>query len=57
MRIDNATGAGSVADYKGNEPIYVTDETPMLPLQQQSDRATTYQAKQEGNTVVLNRWN
>ncbi|EFY38602.1 flagellar protein, partial [Salmonella enterica subsp. enterica serovar Montevideo str. 531954] len=23
VRIDNATGAGSVADYKGNELIYV----------------------------------
>ncbi len=25
VRIDNATGAGSVADYKGNELIYVND--------------------------------
>ncbi|WP_366537283.1 hypothetical protein, partial [Salmonella enterica] len=26
VRIDNATGAGSVADYKGNELIYVNDK-------------------------------
>lgn len=31
VRIDNATGAGSIADYNGNELIYVNDKTPTRP--------------------------
>ncbi|ECM4889132.1 autotransporter outer membrane beta-barrel domain-containing protein, partial [Salmonella enterica subsp. enterica serovar Kentucky] len=56
VRIDNATGAGSVADYKGNELIYVNDKnsTATFSAANKADLgAYTYQAKQEGNTVVL----
>ncbi len=31
VRIDNATGAGSIADYNGNELIYVNDKTATRP--------------------------
>ncbi|EHC94628.1 putative autotransporter/virulence factor, partial [Salmonella enterica subsp. enterica serovar Rubislaw str. A4-653] len=56
VRIDNATGTGSVADYKGNELIYVNDKnsTATFSAANKADLgAYTYQAKQEGNTVVL----
>ncbi|EGL5061383.1 autotransporter outer membrane beta-barrel domain-containing protein [Salmonella enterica] len=56
VRIDNATGAGSVADYKGNELIYVNDvntDATFSAANKADLGAYTYQAKQEGNTVVL----
>lgn len=56
VRIDNATGAGSVADYKGNELIYVNDvntDATFSAANKADTGAYTYQAKQEGNTVVL----
>ncbi|HFL5519115.1 TPA: autotransporter outer membrane beta-barrel domain-containing protein [Salmonella bongori] len=56
VRIDNATGAGSVADYKGNELIYVNDVNTNATFSAANKAdlgAYTYQAKQEGNTVVL----
>ncbi len=31
VRIDNATGAGAIADYKDKEIIYVNDITPTQP--------------------------
>jgi outer membrane autotransporter protein len=56
VRIDNATGAGSVADYKGKELIYVNDtnSTATFSAANKADLgAYTYQAQQQGNTVVL----
>jgi len=56
VRIDNATGAGSVADYKDNELIYVNDKnsTATFSAANKADLgAYTYQAEQKGNTVVL----
>ena len=56
VRIDNATGKGSVADYKGNELIYVNDQnsTATFSAANKADLgAYTYQAKQVGNTVVM----
>ncbi|WP_369462750.1 autotransporter adhesin EhaB [Citrobacter braakii] len=56
VRIDNATGAGSVTDYKGNELIYVNDKnsTATFSAANKADLgAYTYQAQQQGNTVVL----
>jgi outer membrane autotransporter barrel domain len=56
VRIDNATGAGSVADYKGNELIYVNDKntTATFSAANKADLgAYTYQAEQVGNTVVM----
>ncbi|EGX8423331.1 autotransporter outer membrane beta-barrel domain-containing protein [Salmonella enterica] len=56
VRIDNATGAGSVADYKGNELIRVNDvntDATFSAANKADLGAYTYQAKQEGNTVVL----
>ncbi|MBJ8399325.1 autotransporter outer membrane beta-barrel domain-containing protein [Citrobacter sp. SX206] len=56
VRIDNATGAGSVADYKGKELIYVNDvnTTATFSAANKADLgAYTYQAQQQGNTVVL----
>ncbi|HHK9582213.1 TPA: autotransporter outer membrane beta-barrel domain-containing protein [Citrobacter braakii] len=56
VRIDNATGAGSVADYNGNELIYVNDtnSTATFSAANKADLgAYTYQAQQQGNTVVL----
>lgn len=56
VRIDNATGAGSVANYKDNELIYVNDEnsTATFSAANKADLgAYTYQAEQKGNTVVL----
>ena len=56
VRIDNATGEGSVADYKGKELIYVNDQnsTATFSAANKADLgAYTYQAKQVGNTVVM----
>lgn len=56
VRIDNATGAGSIADYKGKELIYVNDKnsTATFSATNKADLgAYTYQAQQQGNTVVM----
>ncbi|EFH5089302.1 autotransporter outer membrane beta-barrel domain-containing protein, partial [Escherichia coli] len=56
VRIDNATGAGSIADYNGNELIYVNDKNSNATFSaaNKADLGTyTYQAEQRGNTVVL----
>ncbi|EEW6416895.1 autotransporter outer membrane beta-barrel domain-containing protein [Escherichia coli] len=56
VRIDNATGAGSIADYKGNELIYVNDKNSNATFSAANKAdlgAYTYQAEQRGNTVVL----
>ncbi|HCB1647497.1 autotransporter outer membrane beta-barrel domain-containing protein [Citrobacter freundii] len=56
VRVDNATGAGSVADYKGKELIYVNDvnTTATFSAANKADLgAYTYQAQQQGNTVVM----
>ena len=56
VRIDNATGEGSVADYKGKELIYVNDKNSKATFSaaNKADQgAYTYQAQQEGNTVVM----
>ncbi|CAM6305196.1 autotransporter adhesin EhaB [Escherichia fergusonii] len=56
VRIDNATGAGSVADYNGNELIYVNDKNSNATFSAANKAdlgAYTYQAEQVGNTVVL----
>lgn len=56
VRIDNATGEGAVADYQGKELIYVNDKnsTATFSAANKADLgAYTYQAQQEGNTVVL----
>ncbi|GIZ17006.1 MULTISPECIES: autotransporter outer membrane beta-barrel domain-containing protein [Citrobacter] len=56
VRVDNATGAGSVADYKGNELIYVNDTNSNATFSAANKAdlgAYTYQAQQQGNTVVL----
>ncbi|WP_129944396.1 autotransporter adhesin EhaB [Escherichia coli] len=56
VRIDNATGAGSIADYNGNELIYVNDKNNNATFSAANKAdlgAYTYQAEQRGNTVVL----
>ncbi len=56
VRIDNATGEGSVADYKGKELIYVNDKNSKATFSAANKAdlgAYTYQAQQEGNTVVM----
>ncbi|EGB5685067.1 autotransporter adhesin EhaB [Escherichia coli] len=56
VRIDNATGAGSVTDYNGNELIYVNDKNSNATFSAANKAdlgAYTYQAEQRGNTVVL----
>lgn len=56
VRIDNATGAGSVAEYKDKELIYVNDKnsTATFSAANKADLgAYTYQAEQNGNTVIL----
>ncbi|EHH5188595.1 autotransporter outer membrane beta-barrel domain-containing protein, partial [Escherichia coli] len=56
VRIDNATGAGSIADYNGNELIYVNDKNSNATFSGANKAdlgAYTYQAEQRGNTVVL----
>ncbi|EMG7425691.1 autotransporter adhesin EhaB [Shigella boydii] len=56
VRIDNATGAGSIADNNGNELIYVNDKNSNATFSAANKAdlgAYTYQAEQRGNTVVL----
>lgn len=56
VRINNSTGKGSIADYKGKELIYVNDQnsTATFSAANKADLgAYTYQAQQAGNTVVL----
>lgn len=56
VRIDNATGEGSIADYTGKELIYVNDKnsTATFSAANKADLgAYTYQAQQQGNTVVM----
>lgn len=60
VRIDNATGAGSVADYKGNEVIRVYDndantQATFTAANKADLGAYTYQAQQQGDTVVLHQ--
>ncbi len=56
VRIDNSTGAGRIADYKGKELVYVNDAntTATFSAANKADLgAYTYQAEQKGNTVVM----
>nr|WP_318382441.1 autotransporter outer membrane beta-barrel domain-containing protein [uncultured Enterobacter sp.] len=58
VRIDDATGAGSVADYNNNEIIRVYDNNTgtaaSFTAANKADLgAYTYQAEQQGDTVVL----
>lgn len=58
VRIDDATGAGSVADYKNKEIIRVydnnADTTVSFTAANKADLgAYTYQAQQQGDAVVL----
>ena len=56
VRIDDATGAGAIADYKGKQIIYVDDvntDATFSAANKADLGAYTYQAQQEGNTVVL----
>lgn len=56
VRINNSTGEGRISDYKGKELIYVNDvnSTATFSAANRADLgAYTYQAQQEGNTVVL----
>ncbi|EPT8887969.1 autotransporter outer membrane beta-barrel domain-containing protein [Cronobacter malonaticus] len=58
VRIDNATGAGSIADYKGNEVLRVYDDNDATSARftaaNKADLgAYTYEAQQQGDTVVL----
>ncbi|MBM7356240.1 autotransporter outer membrane beta-barrel domain-containing protein [Lelliottia amnigena] len=60
VRIDNATGAGSVADYKNAEIIRVydnnTDTQASFTAANTADLgAYTYKAQQKGDTVVLHQ--
>ncbi|WP_449576832.1 autotransporter outer membrane beta-barrel domain-containing protein [Lelliottia nimipressuralis] len=60
VRIDNATGAGSIADYKGNEVIRVyynnADTQATFTAANKADLgAYTYQAQQQGDSVVLHQ--
>lgn len=58
VRIDNATGAGAIADYKNNEVIRVYDNdaatSATFTAANKADLgAYTYEAQQQGDTVVL----
>lgn len=56
VRINNSTGAGSVASYKDKEIIYVNDQnsTATFSAANRADLgAYTYEAQQQGNSVVL----
>ena len=60
VRIDNATGAGSIADYKGNEVIRIYDnnadtQATFTAANKADLGAYTYQAQQQGDTVVLHQ--
>ncbi|MCL7708116.1 autotransporter outer membrane beta-barrel domain-containing protein, partial [Enterobacter kobei] len=55
---DNATGAGSIADYKDNEVLRVYDDNDATSVRftaaNKADLgAYTYEAQQQGDTVVL----
>lgn len=58
VRIDNATGAGSIADYKGNELVRVYDDNAdthaTFTAANKADLgAYQYEAQQQGDSVVL----
>lgn len=60
VRINNATGAGSIADYKGNEVIRVYDnnadtQATFTAANKADLGAYTYQAQQQGDSVVLHQ--
>lgn len=60
VRIDNATGAGSVADYNNTEIIRVYDnnaqtQASFTAANKADLGAYTYQAQQKGDTVVLHK--
>ncbi|NUU67712.1 autotransporter outer membrane beta-barrel domain-containing protein [Enterobacteriaceae bacterium BIT-l23] len=60
VRIDNATGAGSVADYKNNEVIRVYndnkgDYVKFTAANQADLGAYRYEARQTGDTVALHQ--
>ena len=60
VRIDNATGAGAVADYKNNEVIRVYDnnantKATFTAANKADLGAYTYKALQQGDTVVLHQ--
>ena len=60
VRIDNATGAGSIAGYKGNEVIRVYDnnadtQATFTAANKADLGAYTYQAQQQGDSVVLHQ--
>lgn len=62
VRIDNATGAGSVADYKNNEIVRVYDnnantQAAFTAANRADLGAYTYEAQQQGDTVVLKQDN
>jgi outer membrane autotransporter protein len=56
VRINNSTGAGSAVNYKDKEIIYINDQnsTATFSAANKADLgAYTYNAEQQGNTVVL----
>lgn len=60
VRLDNATGAGSVADYNNNEIVRVYDNNAdtrfSFTAANKADLgAYTYEAQQQGDTVVLHQ--
>ncbi|ANG91687.1 autotransporter outer membrane beta-barrel domain-containing protein [Enterobacteriaceae bacterium 155047] len=60
VRIDNATGAGAVADYKNNEIVRVYDnnaetQASFTAANKADLGAYTYSAQQQGDTVVLHQ--
>ncbi|NIF36966.1 autotransporter outer membrane beta-barrel domain-containing protein [Enterobacter sp. Tr-810] len=60
VRIDNATGAGAVADYKNNEIIRIYDnnadtKASFTAANKADLGAYTYKALQQGDTVVLHQ--
>lgn len=60
VRIDNATGTGSVADYKGNELIYVNDKnsTATFSAANKADLVLTpIRLSRKATLSCWNRWN
>jgi hypothetical protein len=60
VRIDNATGAGSVADYKGNELIYVNDTNSTRPSLQPTKLTSVLTPIRHSSRVTplfCSRWN
>ena len=60
VRLDNATGAGSVADYKNKEIVRIYDnnadtQASFTAANKADLGAYTYQAQQQGDTVVLHQ--